>query len=136
MSPDDKGVILLEQLRHRIGNREAIVGVIGLGYVGLPVAATFADAGYSVIGVDIKSIRVRQINEGQNPIGGQEPGLQELLAKVVASGRLRATDDYQELATADVVLIDVETPVDESRRPQYVALRKVLSLPQKNWECR
>ncbi|UCG22612.1 MAG: nucleotide sugar dehydrogenase [Chloroflexota bacterium] len=123
MSLTDKGVALLEQLRRQIESKDAIVGVIGLGYVGLPVAATFAGAGFSVIGVDIKPERVRQINKGQNPIGGQEPGLAELLATAVSSGRLRATDDYRELSAADVVLIDVETPVDESHRPRYLALR-------------
>ncbi|HSG17530.1 MAG TPA: nucleotide sugar dehydrogenase, partial [Anaerolineae bacterium] len=123
MSEREEGVVLLEHLWRRIENKEAIIGIIGLGYVGLPVAATFADAGFSVTGVDIKSSRVDQINNGQNPIGGQEPGLAALLATAVASSRLRATDDYRALAEADVILIDVETPVDESHRPQYVALR-------------
>ena len=123
MNDRDGAVALLEHLGRQLDAKEAIIGVIGLGYVGLPVAASFANAGVAVIGVDIKLERVQQINAGRNPIGGQEPGLAELLTSVVTNGRLRATDDYGELGAADIVLIDVETPVDQSHRPQYVALR-------------
>jgi UDP-N-acetyl-D-mannosaminuronic acid dehydrogenase len=120
---------MLAELRHRIETKEAVIGVIGLGYVGLPVACAFAEAGFRVIGVDILPQRVATINDGRNPIEGEEPGLAELLAQVVAGqdGRLRATTDYKDLAVADVVLIDVETPVDEDHVPGYEALRAVCS---------
>ncbi len=115
--------MLLGELQSKIEHRQAVVGVVGLGYVGLPVAAMFAQAGFRVIGLEIKSDRVAAINAGHNPIEGNEPGLAELLAGVTREGRLHATTEYAELAQADVILIDVETPVDEKHQPQYVALK-------------
>jgi UDP-N-acetyl-D-mannosaminuronic acid dehydrogenase len=109
-------------LHQLIKDRQAVLGVIGLGYVGLPVACMFAQAGFCVIGLDIKADRVAMINAGQSPIDGNEPGLAELLADVIHQGNLRATNDYAELSRADVVLIDVETPVDDQHKPHYAAL--------------
>lgn len=116
---------MLEQLQQKIERKEAVIGVIGLGYVGLPVACVFAQAGFTVIGVDVKPERVALINAGRSPIEGEEPGLAELLAQTTASGQLQATTDYDRLRRADVILIDVETPVDENHLPQYVALKAV-----------
>jgi UDP-N-acetyl-D-mannosaminuronic acid dehydrogenase len=113
----------LNILHQKVLNHTAVLGVIGLGYVGLPVACMFAQTGYSVIGLDVKQDRIDQINRGESPIEGKEPGLAELLAEVVSAGSLVATMDYRRLAQADIVLIDVETPVDENNQPRYVALR-------------
>lgn len=117
----------LATLRKKIEDRGAVIGVIGLGYVGLPVAAVFADAGYKVIGVDLLSDRIDLINSGRSPIEGKEPGLSELLEKVAGSGKLEATTDYASLAEADVVLIAVETPVDEDHIPRFEALSAALT---------
>lgn len=116
----------LQELTDRIEEKTAVLGVIGLGYVGLPVAAIFAEAGYQVIGVDLKADRVETINAGRSPIEGNEPGLPELLEKVVTSGRLTAATDYGTLANADVVLIAVETPVGEDHIPRFEALTSAL----------
>lgn len=114
----------LTELQQKIESREAVLGVIGLGYVGLPVACMFADAGFKVIGVDIQPEWVALINAGRSPIEGKEPGLAELLEQVTQSGRLHATTDYADLRVADVALIDVETPVnDEDHKPRYTALK-------------
>lgn len=114
----------IEPLVERIEAKTARIGVIGLGYVGLPAGCLFADAGYSVTGIDLKADRVAMINAGQSPIEGDEPGLAELLAAVVERGAFRATTDYQTLASADIVLIVVDTPVDPvSHRPHYDGLR-------------
>jgi UDP-N-acetyl-D-mannosaminuronic acid dehydrogenase len=113
----------LAEMKTKIEARTAVVGVIGLGYVGLPVACAFAEKGFGVIGVELQGDRVALINDGRNPIAGDEPGLAELLAEVVNNGCLRATTDYSELAAADVILIDVETPVDDDHRPRYAALK-------------
>ena len=94
-----------------------MLGVIGLGMVGLPVACAFAQAGFRVIGVDLKPERVAAINAGHSPIEGDEPGLSELLGTVVEAGTLRASTDYAQLAQADVVTINVETPVDARNAP-------------------
>lgn len=116
----------MNELRTRIENKNAKIAVIGLGYVGLPVAALFAETGYEVLGVEIHADLVENINAGICPIAGDEPGLADLLSKVAATGRLRATLDYSELTDRDVILIAVETPVDENNIPRYEALRAVL----------
>ncbi|KAA3646360.1 MAG: nucleotide sugar dehydrogenase [Chloroflexi bacterium] len=116
----------LDALKEKIEGKQAKIAVIGLGYVGLPVAAEFARVGFEVIGVDVIDERIAKINVGESPIEGNEPGLEDLLAEVTASERLHATSDYQELADSDVILIDVQTPVDENNEPRYVALKAVL----------
>lgn len=110
-------------LLEKIEKKQAIIGVIGLGYVGLPAAAALAGVGFTVVGVDVKGERVEMINAGISPIASHEPGLAGLLRAVIDSGRLRATTAYTALAAADVILINVETPVDADHQPRYVALR-------------
>ncbi len=117
----------LNELHARIENKTAKLAVIGQGYVGLPVAALFADSRFDVKGVDLRADLVEKINAGINPIEGKEPGLAELLKSVVASGRLRATTEYNELNDCDVFIIAVETPVDDNHIPRYNALRGALS---------
>lgn len=116
----------LEELQQKINNRTAHLAVIGLGYVGLPVAAMFADAGFNVLGVELKKERVTQINAGRNPIEGEEPDLVDLIQRTTASGKFRATCEYAALCNSDVILIDVETPVNELHLPEYNALRSAL----------
>jgi len=111
-------------LRALIESGSCTIGVVGLGYVGLPVACLLADKGFNVIGVDLKADRVANINAGRNPIEGREPGLPEMLQRVLVSGRLKATTDVHDVAEARVVLVCVETPVDpQDHRPRYAALR-------------
>jgi UDP-N-acetyl-D-mannosaminuronic acid dehydrogenase len=118
--------VSLKQLRQKIEDKTASLGVIGLGYVGLPVAALFAEVGFRVIGVDLKDDRVQWINAGKSPIGGQEPGLAELIEKVVNDGKLWTTTEYEPLREADVVLISVETPIDPDHVPRFEALSAAL----------
>jgi len=113
----------IAELRKRINDKTAVIGVIGLGYVGLPVAASFAKVGFQVVGLDIKQDRVAIINSGDNPIEGDEPGLAPLLAEVNKNGRLKATISAADLTQADVILIDVETPVGEDHIPRYEVLQ-------------
>ena len=117
----------LSELRTKIDDRTARLAVVGLGYVGLAVSAVFAEAGFDVLGVELRPERVESINEGVVPLSGNEPGLADLLAEVVKAGRLHATGDYANLKDRDVVLIAVETPVDENHVPRYDALRAVLT---------
>ena len=114
-------------LQAKIGRKEARLAVIGLGYVGLPVACMFAQAGFDVLGIELRAECVQKVNSGSSPIEGNEPGLDELLQEVVAAKKLRATADYQALRDRDVILICVETPVDENNIPRYTALRNALS---------
>ena len=113
----------LISLKEKIQTKKAKLAVIGLGYVGLPVACLLADSGFEVIGVDILTDRVDQINNGQCPIEGYEPGLPELLSRVVSEGNFKAVSKYDRLADIDIFLIDVETPTDDQHIPQYLALR-------------
>lgn len=113
-----------EAFRVAVSERRLTIGVIGLGYAGLPVACSFADAGFDVIGVDIDSVRVGALERRENPLGGDEPGLTELILRVRGTGRFRPTDRHEDLRPADVVLICVETPIDEvAHVPRYAALR-------------
>ncbi|TXT54894.1 MAG: hypothetical protein BAJATHORv1_50147 [Candidatus Thorarchaeota archaeon] len=104
--------------------------VIGMGYVGIPAAALLADVdGYDVIGLQRRSKRsgwkIDVLNSGKSPFEGDEPGLDELIAKVVEKGTFRVTDDIDILKDADIILIDVQTPTDAQNMPQYVSLREV-----------
>lgn len=105
--------------------------VVGMGYVGTPVAALFADVpGIRVTGVQRRSRRsgwkIDHLNSGKSPIGGNEPGLAELISKVVREKQFRVTDDKQVYGEADAFLITVQTPVDDEHQPRYESLREVL----------
>lgn len=103
------------------------VAICGLGYVGYPVAMLFADAGFDVIGVDILEDRVKRLNEGENPIKGQEPGLDDLVEEVFKKGNFRATADMREYNLADYIIVAVQTPVaEENKKPTYENLKGAL----------
>jgi UDP-N-acetyl-D-mannosaminuronic acid dehydrogenase len=116
----------LSELESRLQASDATLTVIGLGYVGLPVACRFAEAGFRVWGLDRDRAKVAQVAAGVCPIKGAEPGLADLVARVIAEGQLSATTDYAVCQEAQAVLIAVETPLDESRRPRYTALEAAL----------
>lgn len=104
--------------------------VIGMGYVGIPAATLFADVpGFTVVGVQRRSKRsgwkIDWLNEGKNPIGGDEPGLSELIARVVKKGTLKVVDDISTCKDAEAVLIDVQTPTDADRKPNQDSLKEV-----------
>ena len=101
-------------LRQRLEGRRASVAVIGLGYVGLPLATAAAEAGHTMLGVDVSQRRVDQVNAGISTI---EDIPSSLVARLVSSGRMRATSDYSELKDVDVAVIAVPTPIDEYRVP-------------------
>ncbi len=104
------------------------IAVVGLGYVGVPVAAAFADAGFDVVGIDIEPAKVEAIKNGRSPLEGEEPGLAELVARAASSGRLRASGSYSECDDAEFVIVAVETPIDDvTHDPQFRALRSALS---------
>lgn len=109
-------------LAARVESRQAEVGVVGLGYVGLAAAASLASAGHRVTGVELRPERVAAVNAGRCPLDGDEPGMAEVIADVVSRGRLRATVEHAALARCDVVLVCVETPVGDDHRPRHQAL--------------
>ena len=101
---------LLEKIKSKV----AKVGVIGLGYVGLPLAVEKAKAGFCVLGFDIQPEKVDKINRGENYIGDVVP---EELSTLSQNGHLSATGDFSRIRECDVVTICVPTPLDEFKQP-------------------
>ena len=104
----------MDELRRKLRDRTAVLGVVGLGYVGLPLAVEKAKAGYRTIGFDIQASKVAMVNAGTNYIGDV---VNEDLAAIVASGKLSATTDFARVASADCVCICVPTPLDAHQQP-------------------
>lgn len=109
--PDDN---FKETISKKIANRDIVAGVVGLGYVGLPLAIETAKAGFKTIGFDVKKEKVDSINNGLNYIGDVAD---TDLKKLVGQGRLVATTDFCNIENVDLVAICVQTPLDEHRRP-------------------
>jgi UDP-N-acetyl-D-mannosaminuronate dehydrogenase/intein/homing endonuclease len=107
-------VSLADTLAERIERRTARVAVIGLGYVGLPLAETFAWAGYPVLGFDVDADKVAKLKRGESYIGHICP---ERVEELVAGGRFDATSDPRRLAEADAIVVCVPTPLGEAREP-------------------
>ncbi len=105
--------------------------VIGMGYVGIPMAALLADVdNFYVTGIQRRSKRsgwkIDWLNSGKNPFEGVEPGLDELIVRVVKNGKFKVTDKYDDVDDADFILVDVQTPVDlDSKVPRYESLKEV-----------
>jgi len=123
-----------DELLSRINTRQAKIGVIGLGYVGLPVAVGFAGTGYNVVGIEIDPEKVARINRGENYISDVDS---DLLRELVASDRISATDDFSTLAGVDVVIICVPTPLNKTGDPDFAfianardRIREYLQVPQ------
>lgn len=103
-----------QTLLEKINSQQAVLGVVGLGYVGLPLAVEKAKAGYTTIGFDVQEQKVAMVNAGKNYIGDIVP---EDLIKVVNSGKLKATVDYSFIKDVDCVAICVPTPLDLYQQP-------------------
>lgn len=101
-------------LINKIEKKDAVIGVVGLGYVGLPLAVEKAKAGYKVIGFDVQASRVEQVNMGINYIGDV---VDQDLADMIKDGLLEATTDYARIQEVDAVAICVPTPLDIYQQP-------------------
>jgi UDP-N-acetyl-D-glucosamine dehydrogenase len=104
----------VEALRDKISARTARVGIVGLGYVGLPLAVEFAKAGFSVTGIDLQHSKIEQLNAGHSYV--QDVRSSEL-AELVEQGRLSATSDYSVIRDLDTVNICVPTPLRKTKDP-------------------
>lgn len=105
---------LKEELILKLENKTAKLGVVGLGYVGLPLAVEKAKAGYEVIGFDVQDSKVKMVNDGVNYIGDI---VDEDLKKLVENKKLKATTDFSFVADVDAVSICVPTPLDKYKQP-------------------
>lgn len=103
-----------QELIAKVENHEAVCGVVGLGYVGLPLAVEIADAGYKTLGFDAVEKKVQAVKACECYIQDVEP---ELLGSLVRSGRLDATTDYSRAGECDFVAICVPTPLDRHQQP-------------------
>ncbi len=113
----------LEELSERIERREAWIGVIGLGYVGLPLALEFAKAGYRAVGFEVDSKKVEAIARGASYI---EDVPEDEVAAAVKAGRLSATMDFAELSRCDIINVCVPTPLTKTRDPDVSHLARAL----------
>lgn len=101
-------------LRDKINDRSARVGIIGLGYVGLPLLHTFWRGGYPVIGFDVDPVKIEQIHQGENYL--KHLG-EDFIREMVESDHFDATDDFSRLGEADVVISCVPTPLGNHLEP-------------------
>lgn len=109
----------LDTLQQRIASRTAKVGLIGLGYAGLPLAVAFAEAGFDVVGIDLQDARVDALNRGESYIGDIPA---ERVATLVAANTFRATTNYAALADVDAITICVPTPLTADKGPDPSAV--------------
>lgn len=122
----------LTMLAKRIDEMTAHIVVVGLGYVGLPLAATLADRGFAVTGIDTNIQRAAEIDKGISHIGDSEPGLSELVSHVtnadyMTMGTLHVSDLFEYCYDADIIIICVDAPAErDADGIQFAALRSAL----------
>jgi UDP-N-acetyl-D-glucosamine dehydrogenase len=105
-------------IEHLIRARKAVVGVIGLGYVGLPLVRLFALKGFRVLGFDIDPAKIDKLNRGESYIKSVPDALLRKFRK-----RFQATTDFARLKEADAIIICVPTPLHEDSRPDLSFIR-------------
>jgi UDP-N-acetyl-D-glucosamine dehydrogenase len=108
------------ELTRKIESRSATVGVIGLGYVGLPLALVFNEAGFNVVGFDVDESKIRSLTAGQSYI--RHIG-ESRVAAAFAGGKMRATSEFKFLADCDAIVMCVPTPLGHHREPDLKYIR-------------
>lgn len=105
---------MMTTLTEKIAAKTATIGVVGMGYVGLPLAVGFGDIGFPILGIDLSAEKVSQLNNGISYI----PDIQgKNIAALIAANRFRADTDFAALAAADAIFICVPTPLDAQKGP-------------------
>ena len=112
---------MIQEWSKKIETKSAVVGVIGLGYVGLPLCRAFHSAGYTVIGFDVDPKKIEQLNAGHNYLSHLE---KTYVQEMVEAGRFEATVDFSRIGEADAVLICVPTPLGEHLEPDLSYVEK------------
>lgn len=118
-----------EMLRKKIDSREARIAILGMGYVGLPLALTFCSQGFPVTGIDTNGERVRKIQEGESYITDVSS---EALGDMVSTRRLTAVQDFTCLLQADAVCICVPTPLRKTKDPD---ISHIIQATEKVSQC-
>ena len=109
-----------EELLYKIADKSIVAGVVGLGYVGLPLAVEKAKAGFKTIGFDVQEAKVKMVNEGHNYIGDV---VDAELKDLVEKGMLSATSDFSFIKDMDFIAICVPTPLDAHQQPDISYVR-------------
>lgn len=117
------------EFSRRVKNRQACIGVVGLGYVGLPLAVEFAKKGFNVTGVDVDSDRVNRIKKKQSYIT-DVPSKE--LKSVVSCGNLRADTDFSKISCCDIIFVCVPTPLKRKYHPDISFLKAAVLAVAKN----
>src|SRR5450755_1331944 len=110
----EKSVSTFQALKEKIESKTARVGIVGLGYVGLPLAVEFAKAGFNVTGIDLQQSRIDRLMKGESYI---QDVLGSEVAQLVNDGRLRATTDFSVVRDLDTINICVPTPLRKTKDP-------------------
>ena len=110
-------------LKNKIENREAQIGVIGLGYVGLPLAMEFVRAGFHVTGIDVDQEKVKKLNRGENYIQDIKD---EPVKNAVEMNQLSATSDFSVIQNLDAISICVPTPLNKQKNPDISFINQVM----------
>src|SRR5579863_1313727 len=110
----------LESFLHKAETKTLTTGIIGLGYVGLPLAQLFSSRGFNVIGFDIDESKIRKLMNGESYIGHLPSSVIQEMRK---DGRFIAVSDFSQIASVDTVSICVPTPLDKAKQPDLRAVR-------------
>ena len=111
-------------LLQRLRSRQAVICVVGLGYVGLPLSLTFAEAGYRVLGLDIDQAKVDSINQGLSYIDHIDS---ERILKAKEEKRIQAATDFSRAEEADALILCVPTPLNQYREPDLSFIRATMA---------
>ena len=109
-----------QELLEKISKKKIVVGVIGLGYVGLPLAVEKAKAGFPTLGFDVQEKKVEMVNQGKNYIGDV---VDSELSNLVKQGKLKATNDFSFIKDVDFIAICVPTPLDSHQQPDITYVK-------------
>ncbi len=111
----------LDAFEEKVGNRTLTAGIVGLGYVGLPLARLFTSQGFKVLGLDIDRTKTEKLMRGESYIGHIPASM---IAEMRQDDRLRATPDFSRVGEADTLSICVPTPLDRAKQPDLTAVRR------------
>ena len=119
----------IEEFRERLSNKKIRIAVVGLGYVGLPLAIAFAKKGLKVSGIDVDNDRLQRIRKGSPYITGVSS---QELRKVISSGKFKAESDFRSLKDSDVIIICVPTPLKRKYHPDISFIVRAVKEIRKN----